>query len=193
MDSQSFLDGLISELTSIKSAAETHFGNLTDEQLNWQPQPEKWSISQNLEHLILTGELYLTEIREAIKEGKNMDHKGLTFKYSWFGKFFVNSLKPNPKFKVTTFKNIDPGKSGRGRDSLDVFIEFQDKIKPFLEEAYQVDINRIKIKSPVFPLIRLKLGEAFEAVLTHEKRHLLQAQGVMKTLDFPTAKEAVES
>ena len=191
MNAKTYLDHQVSELTSIKSAAESHFGELTDEQLNWQPTPGKWSISQNLEHLNITGKTYLNEIREAIKAGKNLESKGTAFKYSLLGKWFIKMMQPKSAFKVTTFKNIDPGPTFKGRQSLEEFLELQGTINTFLEEAYTVDINRPKIQSPVFPLFKFKLGEAFEIVLTHEKRHLMQAQGVMKTLGFPTAKEAV--
>ncbi len=188
MNVKTFLDQQTSNLLSIKQTARDNFGDLTDHQLNWKPAPEKWSISQNLEHLNITTTLYLDEIREAIKAGKNKDVAGRDFQYSWLGKWFVQLMKPQSRFRFKAFKVIKPGEEAKGKQSLEEFLSLQDEIYNFLIEAYNVDIKAMRVQSPVFPMLKLRLGEAFEAVINHEQRHLMQANGVIKTLEFPLAK-----
>lgn len=185
MNTQTFLDQQISSLSTIKQTAQDQFGNLTDHQLNWKPKPDKWSISQNLEHLNVTTTLYLDEIREAIKAGKNQDQPIADFQYSWLGKWFVQLMKPQSRFRFKAFKMIKPGEDGKGKQSLEGFLSLQDELYNFLKEAHHVDIKAMRVQSPVFPMLKLRLGEAFEAVINHETRHIMQAQGVIKTLEFP--------
>jgi len=185
MNPKAFLDDLINEISSIRRAADLHFGQLSEEQLNWRPPSGKWSISQHFTHLNLLNQLYSEEIREALKAGKDQDRKAGNFHYSLLGQWFVNLMKPNSRFSFKAFKAVQPTANGEGRKSLTDFFELQDQLLLFLKEAYDVDLVKNKIGSPVFALLKLRLGEAFEVVIVHEKRHLLHAQAVVKNPDFP--------
>ncbi len=188
MDSNTFLDDQISAVGEIKRCAETNFSHLSDHQFDWQPKPGKWSISQNFEHLSITSQAYLNEIREAIKLGMNQKKISRDFQYSLKGKWFIKMMEPGSRFKLKTFKKIEPGIDFKGKESLDRFLTVQDEILNFLNEAYSVDLKSMKIQSPIFPMLNFRLGEAFEVILAHERRHLNQALNVTKTLEFPLAK-----
>jgi hypothetical protein len=47
-----------STLGDISRQILTEFGSLSSEQLNWKPNPNTWSIAQNLDHLIVVNETY---------------------------------------------------------------------------------------------------------------------------------------
>jgi len=36
------------------------FGELSSEQMNWKPDPNTWSIAQNIDHLIVINTYYFT-------------------------------------------------------------------------------------------------------------------------------------
>jgi hypothetical protein len=43
----------------------------------------------------------------------------------------------------------------------------------------------VKVRSPVVPLIRFSLGASFAIQAAHEKRHLQQAEDVLRLAQFP--------
>ena len=48
-----------------------------------------------------------------------------------------------------------------------------------LNSANGLDLERIRVRSPAVPLIKLSLGAAFEIQAAHERRHLLQAEQLL--------------
>ena len=190
MEHKTFISQLINDVTNIKSEAEDNFSYLSEEQLDWKPTSKEWSISQNLTHLNLTTGLYLESIREAIKMGKNTDERPKGFHYSLMGKWFIQLMKPNARLSLKAFKPIQPGPDGEGSKSLSDFYDSQDQLLTFLKEAYDVDLVKNRVQSPVMSFFKMRLGEAFEAVIVHEKRHLKQAQQVFKHVDFPVSNQA---
>ena len=58
-----------STLDNITEQFIAQFGTLTNDQMNWKPNPNTWSIAQNLDHLIVVNETYYP-VLSALKEGK---------------------------------------------------------------------------------------------------------------------------
>lgn len=58
----------VQEIDKITLDAELLFSELSGEQLNWKPNPQTWSIAQNLEHLIVVNETYYP-VLSALKKG----------------------------------------------------------------------------------------------------------------------------
>jgi hypothetical protein len=50
-----------------------------------------------------------------------------------------------------------------------------------------VDLNRIKVRSPITPLVRFNLGDALTLQVVHAQRHLAQARRVREHAEFPQA------
>jgi len=68
--------------------------------------------------------------------------------------------------------------------SLDRFIKEQDEFMKFVRESVGVDYNKIRLRSPVTPLVRYSLADAFVVIVVHAQRHLLQAQRVRSALEI---------
>lgn len=58
------------------------FSDLNSEQLNWKPDPEIWSIAQNIAHIILLNKSYFQKF-EKIKLGTNNIPIATRLRY-WF-------------------------------------------------------------------------------------------------------------
>lgn len=190
MNAHEYLDQLKSEIKDTKDAVNVYFSSLNEEQLNWRPDENSWSIGECLKHLCIMGEMYLREIHGAVKRGYQKDLFGDEFKYSWFGKQFMKKMEPSAKSKFKSPSAFKPNDQRLSGEIVNEFLDFQDQLVKAMEDAKGLNLTKLKIKSPVFSLLKLRLGEAFELVITHQKRHLNQAQGVYKSLDFP--KEASE-
>ena len=79
------------------------FSGLTAEQLNWKPDPNTWSIGQNIHHLIVINSTYYPTF-EALKSGQ---HKTpflgkIGFITNFFGNFILKSIQPEYERKTRT-------------------------------------------------------------------------------------------
>lgn len=180
-----FIDNLKDEVEHLKSAVNTHFSNLSDDQLQWKPEQGRWSIAECIEHLIRINQSYLDRIENRMQEAPSKADTDGGVKHSWLGQKFINMLHPDAKMKLKAFGQMVPSQGLSGHEAIKQFIDQQDRVIELLDQARDYNINKLKIGSPFLGLLKLRLSDAFKAILVHEQRHLLQAQGVHKTIGFP--------
>ncbi len=180
-----FIDNLKNEVEHLKSAVKSHFSNLSDDQLQWKPAKGQWSIAECIEHLVRTNQSYLDRIENQMQYEQSKVETNGEVKHSWLGQQFINMLHPNSKMKLKAFGQMLPSQGITGQEVIKQFIEQQDRMLELLERARDYNINKLKIGSPFLGLLKFRLSDAFKVILVHEQRHLLQAQGVHKTIGFP--------
>lgn len=199
------------ELLANGEEAEELAAGLTPGQLRWRPEPERWSVGECLEHLVLTGEAYLEVLDATIEEGRRRGkHAEGPYRRSLVGRFLTWTLEPPPRLKVSTPEIIRPGASGAegptgGRptggparagasddggepgsnEPLPRFLALRARLGRRLEDADGLDLGRIRLTSPFFAFVRFDLGSAFRIVAAHERRHLWQATQVLEDEGFP--------
>jgi hypothetical protein len=61
----------------------------------------------------------------------------------------------------------------------------QGELRALITEAHGVDLRTVRIPSPISRLLSLRLGEALEMLLLHQRRHLHQAWRVRRASNFP--------
>lgn len=159
------------------------FGGLNVEQLNWKPNPQTWSIAQNIDHLIVINNTYFPVI-ESIRKGtyKTPFISKLSFIVSFFGKTVLNAVQHDRKKKIKTFPIWEPSKSEIPTGILDRFKEHQSELKKMIENSRDLVEMGTIISSPANKNIVYKLATAFEIIVTHEKRHFEQSKEVMQLL-----------
>ena len=172
------------ELVANDQTAQAVIGGLTEEQLNWPPAPGSWSVGQCLEHLSLTNESYLPAISAAL-QGKP-DDPAEQITPGWFGRWFIRSIvEPSPKSRrVSAPARIKP--TGRLELSvLDRFLSINRACRELIIKARGKNVNRIRFRNPFVPGIRFTVGTGLEIIASHERRHLLQAERVRDSANFP--------
>jgi hypothetical protein len=172
------------ELSANDLTAQALAGGLTEEQLNWQPALGSWSVGQCLEHLCRTNEAYLTSISAALKDQPDSPVEQIT--PGWFGRWFIRSfVEPSPNSKrVSAPSKIRPA----ARVDLAVLERFLSGNKSGRELIVRTrgkNINRIRFWNPFVPGVRFTVGTALEIITGHERRHLLQAERVRDSVNFP--------
>ena len=55
----------------------------------------------------------------------------------------------------------------------------------FVRETNGIDYNKTRLRSPVTPLMRYSLADAFVITVVHGQRHLAQARRVREMSGFP--------
>jgi len=164
---------------------------LTEGQLWWRPEPDRWSIGECLDHLVLTGEAYLEALDHAIADGRS---RGLVsdepHRAGAVGRWLAALLEPPPRFGVPAPGRIRPRRPGPGHPDGSPLPRFQaprGRLGERLEAAEGLDLRRIRVTSPFFRWLRFDLGSAFRIVAAHERRHLWQARRVREHERFPEA------
>lgn len=188
------------ELRAAGEEAESLAAELSPGQLRWRPAPERWSIAECLEHLVLTGEAYLDAIDAAVEDGRRLGRVGDgPYRRSLVGRWLIRLLEPPPGLKVPAPSMILPGgetraapegeatASGSEEDPLAAFLALRPRFAERLAAADGLDLARVRLSSPFFAFIRFDLGSAFRLVTAHERRHLWQARRVRESEDFPEA------
>lgn len=152
--------------------------NLSAEKLNFRNSERSWSILECLEHLNLYGKFYIPEINKRIK---NSDIKPTElFSSGILGNYFAKSMLPKDNLKkMKTFKSMNPIHSDLDKRVLTEFIAQQKQMIHLLNDAENIDLNKIKTSISISKLIKLKLGDTFRFVIYHNQRHIEQAKRIL--------------
>jgi hypothetical protein len=164
------------------------FGSLSTEQLNWKPNPQTWSIAQNIDHLIVVNETYYP-VLASLKEGthKTPIISRLGFMVSFLGKSVLNACEPNRKKKMKTFPIWEPTISYVQGDMLNNFKKHQEELKRQIETSKDSVEKVTVISSPANKNIVYKLETAFDIIVSHEQRHLGQAKEILQLMENNTS------
>ena len=100
------------------------------------------------------------------------------------GRWLIKHVEPESPRKLHAPKIFKPSASDV-QNALDSFLEQQNTFLKFVGEANGIDYNRTRLRSPVTPLVRYSLADAYVITVSHEQRHLQQARRVRETPGFP--------
>lgn len=159
---------------------------LSDQQFNWQPRPDAWSVAQCLDHVNITARLYLPLMDEGIADSIRRGAYGPgPFSYNWLGRLFVWVVQPQTRIKAKAPKAFQPP-VGRARNEVTAaFRAYQVQYVDRLRQANGLDLARGRVRSPIVNWLRMPLGSSFAMMIAHEGRHLAQARRVTETPGFP--------
>ena len=175
---------LIDRLDTITGRASMLCDALSPRQLGWMPPTGGWGVGQVFEHLIAANESYFRPIGLLLDRhgAHSAKAQGATWGPSVMGHLLARSLVNARKLPAP--KIYRPGPTPRS-GVIEAFLESQLRMKQLLIRAADVPWTRVRLGSPVSPLIRLNLGDAFNITVVHEERHLGQVDRVMAMAGFP--------
>ena len=172
MQSENLIQSLIEQTRQIINQVE-RLKNYDLQTLTWKSNQSSWSILECLEHLNLYGDFYLPQIEDKIKNSSTKSD--LEFKSGFLGNYFSKSMLPKEKLnKMKTFKNKNPINAKLDKVVIDKFINQQIRLLDLLNQSRNVSLNKVKIKTSISSLIRLKLGDTFQFFINHIVRHISQ-------------------
>ncbi|HMS39040.1 MAG TPA: DinB family protein [Pyrinomonadaceae bacterium] len=177
---------LISQLEIISDDTKLTFGKFSLAQINWKPNAESWSVGQCFEHLIVTNNLYFPNIQKVINgTHRNNFFSKIPFSTNFIALMMKNALNPEQKRKMKTFKVFEPSVSNVSPKIIEDFVENNQKLIEMIEVCKDLDLHKIKIAEPLSVALNLRLDDAFEILVMHEKRHFKQAERVSHSGGFP--------
>ncbi|MBV9774890.1 MAG: DinB family protein [Gemmatimonadetes bacterium] len=175
------------QLDAIRRDADDLLGGLSDAQFNWRPDPHRWAVAECVSHLNVSGAAYLPALDRSIADAR--EH-GLTggkpFRPGLLGGWMTRSMEPPPRMRMRAPKSILPAAPDRPLAEVQAeFMALQDELERRFRDAEGVDLRRARVTSPVASFLRVRLGDAFGFLLSHERRHLWQARRVREEPGFP--------
>ena len=180
------LSDLIVEAKAIAGDARATFGSLTAQQLNWKPNQQQWSIGQCFDHLVTANKSYFPMFDKIIKgRKKNTVWQSMPLLPSFFGKMLIRFLDPASTRKLKAPKRFRPSSSNIDGNIISAFVDQQNQLTTLMKESEGLNLQRIKISSPVSRIITYSLLDAYTIIVVHEKRHFLQARRVLDSSGFP--------
>ena len=157
------------------------FESLTMAELNWKPDPNTWSIAQNLDHLIVINGTYHQKIK-SVREGtyKLPFHAKFEFMVSFLGRTVLMAVQPDRKKRMKTFSIWEPAKSDIEDDIWERFEQSQINLKSLILSSSDLLEKGIVISSPANNNVVYTLETAFDIIVSHEQRHLEQSLEVAR-------------
>jgi DinB superfamily len=186
LDSPNLLQTIISEAEDNNAAARKLVAGLSESQLNWKPAPDKWSISQCLDHLAVTSSKFDQYFTVALERGRRKwpATSPPAYRPSWMGSWLIKQVHPETGRNLPAPKVFRPSTSAI-QGALEKFLKQQAQFLEFVRKTEGVDYNRTRIRSPVTPLMRYSLADAYVVTVVHGQRHLGQALRVRESPGFP--------
>lgn len=178
------------DIREIREEAERLSAGLTEEQARWQPDPNRWSVADCFEHLNVTEEKILPHLTRTIEEAQEARDPDAPlpelFRYGFLGNLFVRLLEPPPKFRVRAPTDYAPVAGERSFDEIRTrFGDLREERARRVEACRGLHLRRVRMTSPAMRLVRLSLGQWFDFLAVHDRRHLWQARQVIEHDRFP--------
>jgi hypothetical protein len=156
---------------------------LDDERLRWTTGEDVWSIGQALEHLCVANDSYLDAIRPLVSApDAPRAASDVPWKPTLIGRLMVSSFRSPRKIPTPRIYRVGPVIRP---DVAREFFRREDELLALLDRAAPLDWRRIRMRSPVTPLVRLNLGDAFAILVEHTARHLGQIERLASHPEFP--------
>jgi len=179
-----WLKDVIKDLKEIEEITIHEFQGLSEEELVWKPEPDRWSIAECLQHIIIANSTYVKDIEKRIAhaEVKTIEYP---IRFSITGRLFLYAVDPKYKWKVPApkiFKPTNGNKVENGKKTLEDFLKLQDKIMQTARKACAYDHQHVPTYSPLSKLLRFNVGEQLYIMMRHTKRHINQSKRVKSQL-----------
>ena len=100
MTSKNVIDKFLFEAPYLKATVSNDFGELSEEQLNRKPSPDTWSVGECIDHLVVSHNEYLKNIRKFNIDEISPSDNIKPFKHTLFGNLLVKSVSPGATRKV---------------------------------------------------------------------------------------------
>jgi len=184
--SPNLLQTIISESEASNAAASELVTGLNEEQLNWRPGAEKWSIAQCLDHLAVSSSKFDQYFETALGRGRSKwpVSSPPAYQPTRMGAWLIRQLEPVTGRNLPAPKVFRPSSSDI-QGALQKLLDQQETFLNFVRSADGVDFNKTRLRSPVTPFMRYSLADAFVITVVHTRRHLGQARKVRETPGFP--------
>ncbi len=165
---------LLVELDRLEPRTRVAVAGLPEAKFREVPPDGGWSVAQVFEHLCLSNRSYLDgplpqAVAKAVARGHSLRPWKPSFVGGWLTRAQVEGGKPMPTPRIYRV-GLEPRPN-----VVDEFLATVTRLRDLMHEADGFDLG-VGFSSPVSPLFRINLGDAFRILVVHGHRHLAQAE-----------------
>jgi hypothetical protein len=139
-----------------------------------------WTVAQVLEHVCLTADAYIAKIRPALdrlgEEDPGLEARPM--RPSLAGRLLVAGVDPRSVRRLPAPGRFRPSSAPRADIRNHVF-RLYTELYGLLRDGALRPLDRRGIASPISPLIRLNVWDAFVILTLHLERHLCQVRRIL--------------
>lgn len=184
MKDKQFIEDLLIRGREAGDRAKALFNHMDIDQLNWKPEPGRWSIAQCLDHLVVSDMTYFPALKKIAAGNYKMSKWERWSPLSGlFGKMLVDQTQEKVTRKLNAPRAFQPSQSKIDVGILDRFHKHLDTLLEYIEACKHIDIDKLYITSPAFKMVTYKLRHAIQILVQHERRHINQAIRVKHTME----------
>ena len=174
------LNGILSKVESISK--------LDVEELITAPRPKSWNIVEVIEHLNMAYRIYVPKIDDALAQSPDVQKETEGFKARGWQKFVIQgqlSKDGKRKMKMKTLKRFTPifTVADLTQEKIDEvfahFFELNNHLKQAILSSRSKDVSKKKFSSAIGAIVNFYLPEAFEFLLCHMERHMVQIDEIL--------------
>jgi len=110
---------------------------------------------------------------------------GRDFQPGRVGRWMIAQMEPPPKRRMAAPRKIVPQRVESAFALKRAYEEMHRELIRVVLKAEGLDLSRVKLSSPLMPLLRQPLGTWMGFIVAHERRHLWQARQVRQESGFP--------
>lgn len=171
------------ELAATTTRAARLVDQVDEAAFGWRPAPGCWSIAECLVHLNLATIAHLPLIDEALQIGRLLPvTRPRRFRRDMTGWLLCLLAEPPYRRRLRTTPRFVPQGNGNRAEVLAEFVRLQQELTTRVYHAEGLDLASVSIVSPLDGRLRYHLYSCFRLLPTHQRRHLWQAEQVMRRL-----------
>lgn len=176
----------LDSIQKLREQAASFADRLSSAQLTWQPMGgARWSVVECLDHLAVFNTGYLAAL-EAAASNAPSGGRGGEFRTAGFpSEKFLSIAEPPPSVKAKAPAKLAPRPTLNPEKILPEFLATLDRVNTLVRNTNGKDLNVVRFTNPFIPLIRFTAGTGLLVLGAHARRHLYQAEQVLKEPDFP--------
>jgi hypothetical protein len=180
------LERVLYQINVVRQECEGLIDGLNEANFHWNPPDGGWSIAQCVGHLNTTNRIFLPIFEEGIRKGRAENRLSAgPYSYSWLSRYMFRVMQPPVKRRFSAPKKFEPGPQKPIAGILAEWDTTHARLEELVRQADGLDLEKIKVPSPVTSLIKYNLGMAFWIQTAHDRRHLWQAREVRNHKSFP--------
>ena len=174
------------DFAAIARDAQSGFGDLGEQQLNWRPDARRWSVAQCFDHLLRTNREMFQAMDAAASGSKPLTiWQRLPVLPGLFGAMLVKSQAPEARRKFTAPRKGEPASSAIDRKIIGRFAAYQGEAAGRVRALEGRDAARIIMVSPFVSFLTYSVLDGCRLIATHQRRHFEQARRVRQETGFP--------
>ncbi|WP_350286643.1 hypothetical protein [uncultured Croceitalea sp.] len=154
--------------------------------------PKSWNVLEVLAHLSIALKTYDAKIEKALDEVKDATTGSWSFKARVWPRFVIEGQRPKDKkrpFKIKTLKRFEPILPSEDFSKATVDLVFKEfltsygNLKSVITESRTKQMRHPTFSSAIGPIVKFYLPEAFEFLICHAERHMLQIDEILASQD----------